>query len=46
MEQEGNGENKMSEKVTNQEVLGRIGEKKTIINNILRLNLNWVGHIL
>ena len=37
---------KWSEKVTNGQVLERIGEKKTLLNNILRRKANWVGHIL
>ena len=36
----------MSEKVTNEQVLDRIGEKRTLLNNILRRNANWIGHIL
>ena len=36
----------MIKKVTNEEVLGRIGEKKTLPNNILRRKANWIGHIL
>ena len=32
---------KWSEKVTNEQVLGRIGEKRTLINNILRRKANW-----
>jgi hypothetical protein len=36
---------KWSEKVTN-EILDRIGEKKTLLNNILRRKANWIGHIL
>ena len=35
-----------SEKVTNEQVLERIGEKRTLINNILRRKVNWIGHIL
>ena len=34
------------EKVTNEQVLDRIGEKKTFLNNILRRKANWIGHIL
>ena len=34
-----------AEKVTNG-VLGRLGEKKTLLNNILRIKVNWIGHIL
>ena len=36
---------KWSEKVTNG-VLERIGENRTLLNNILRTNANWIGHIL
>ena len=36
----------MSEKVTNEQVLDRIGEKRTLINNILRRKANCIGHIL
>ena len=36
---------KWSEEVTN-EVLERIGEKRTILNNILPRKVNWIGHIL
>ena len=37
---------KWSEKVTNQQVLDPIGERRTLINNILRRKANWIGHIL
>ena len=37
---------KWSEKVTNKQVLDRIGEKRTLLNNILRRKANWIGHIL
>jgi hypothetical protein len=37
---------KCSEKVSNEQVLDRIGEKRTLINNILRRKANWMGHIL
>jgi hypothetical protein len=37
---------KLSEKVTNEQVIGRIGEKRTLLNNILRRKANWIGHIL
>ena len=33
---------KWSEKVTNEQILGRIGEKRTLLNNILRRNVNGV----
>ena len=35
-----------SEKVTNEQVLDHIGEKRTLINNILRRKANWISHIL
>jgi hypothetical protein len=37
---------KWSENVTNEQVLERIGEKKTLLNNILRRKANRIGHIL
>ena len=37
---------KWSEEVTNRQVLKRIGEKRTILNNIHRKKANWIGHIL
>ena len=37
---------KWSEKLTNEQVLDRIGEKRTLLNNILRRKANWIGHIL
>ena len=35
---------KWSEKVTNEQVFDRIGEKRTLLNNILRRKVNWIGH--
>ena len=35
-----------SEKVTNEQVLERIGEKRTLVNNILLRKANWIDHIL
>ena len=35
-----------SGKVTNEQFLDRIGEKKALLNNILRRKANWIGHIL
>ena len=35
-----------SDKVTNEQVLDRIGEKRAILNIILRRKANWIGHIL
>ena len=37
---------KWSEKVTNEQVFDRIGEKRTLLNNILRRKANWIGLIL
>ena len=36
---------KWSEKVTNEQVIDRIGEKRTLLNNILRRKANWIGHV-
>ena len=36
----------MSEKTNNGEVLGRIGENGTLLNNILLRKANWICHIL
>ena len=36
---------KWSEKVTNEQVLERIGEKRALLNNILRRKSNSIGHI-
>ena len=40
-----NGEDKI-EKVTYAQVLERIGQKRTLLNNILHRNANWITHIL
>jgi hypothetical protein len=37
---------KWSEKITNEQVLEHIGEKRTLLNNILCRKTNWIGHIL
>ena len=37
---------KWPEKVTNEQVLERIGESRTLLNNILRRTANLIGHIL
>jgi hypothetical protein len=37
---------KWSEKVINEQVLEHIGEKRTLLNSILRRKFNWIGHIL
>ena len=36
----------MSEKVTNEEVLEHIGEKRVLLNNILSRKAIWIGHII
>ena len=37
---------KWPEKVTNREVLQRDGDKRTLLNYILRRKVNWIGHIV
>ena len=37
---------KWTEKVTNEQVVDRVGEKRALINNILHGKPNWIGHIL
>ena len=37
---------KWSEKVTNEQVPERIGEKRILLNIILRRDVKWSGHIL
>ena len=37
---------KWPEKVTNEQVLEHIGEKRTLLNNILRRKADWIGHIV
>ena len=36
---------KWPEKVTNEQVLDRIGDKKTLLNTILRRKANFIGRI-
>ena len=43
---EENGEEEWSEKVTNEQVLEHIEEKRTLLNNILLRKANWIDHIL
>ena len=43
---EENGEDKWSEKVNNEQVLDHIGQKRILLNNILRRKANWIDHIL
>ena len=37
---------KWSEKVTKEQVFERLGEKRILVNNILRRNANCIGHVL
>ena len=37
---------KWLEKVNNEQVLDHKGDKRTLLNNILRRKANWMGHIL
>ena len=37
---------KLAKKLSNEEVLERIGEKRIFLNNILRRKVNWVFHVL
>ena len=37
---------KWSDKLASEEVLERIGEKRTLLINILRRKANWIGRIL
>ena len=34
------------EEVTNEQILERIEEKRTLLNNIIRRKVNRIGHIL
>jgi len=43
---EENGEYKMVREVTNEQVLERIEEKRTLVNDMLYRKANWIGHIL
>ena len=37
---------KWQEHITNEEVLNKVGEKKSLINTITRRQKNWIGHFL
>jgi len=37
---------KWSEKVTSEQLLERLEEKRELLNNILHRKANWIGHIL
>ena len=43
---EENGEQKMPEKLINKKVIGRIGENRTLLNNIRYIKDNWFIIIL
>ena len=43
---EENGEDKWSEKVTNEKGLEHIGGKRTLLNNALLRKANWISYIL
>ena len=43
---EKNEKTKWSEKETNEQALERVGEKRTLLNNILCRKAIWIGHIL
>ena len=36
----------MEKKVINEQVRGCMGEKRSLLNYILRTKANWIGHIL
>ena len=42
---EENGEDKMVRE-NNEQIIERIGEKRKLLNNVLRRKVNWIGHIL
>ena len=35
-----------TEKVIIESIIERIGEKRTLVSNVLRRKVNWIGHIL
>ena len=37
---------KWQDHITNEEVLNRVGEKRSLINTITRRQKNWIGHVL
>ena len=43
---EKNGQDKMVRDSNYEEVLERVGKRRTLLNNILRIKTNWIGHIL
>ena len=43
---EENGEDESVREITNEQVHERIGEKRTLLNNVLHRKANLIGHIL
>ena len=37
---------KWQDHITNEEVLNKVGEKRSLINTITRRQKNWIGHVL
>ena len=35
-----------TEKITNEEVLRRVGEKRSMVETMIRRKKNWMGHIM
>ena len=35
-----------TEKITSEEVLRRVGEKRSMVETIVRRKKNWIGHIM
>ena len=35
-----------TDKITNEEVLRRVGEKRSMVETIVRRKKNWIGHIM
>ena len=46
MEEDGALRISWTETLTNEEVLRRVGEPRTIVETIFRRNKNWIGHIM
>ena len=35
-----------TEKITNEEILRKVGEKRSMVETIVRRKKNWIGHIM
>ena len=46
MDLEKNGKGQLEDKVSNEEVLVRIGEKRKLIGTITERKKRWIGHVL